>query len=300
MGLLEYILITAIAAQVLFTIQVINNYRYALQKSERQRTGYRPQCLLIVPCKGLDEAFDTNIRSFFEQDYQPYHLRFVVQGESDPAYRRLQELKDRFEQNSQAQSIEILVAGQTRSCSQKLHNLLFAYEHRPENTEALVFADSDACAGPDWLSHIVYPLRKEKNGASGGYRCFVPGKNNPASIALAAVNAKICQLLGNTRFNLAWGGSMAILAKSFQDLGVDQTWQKALSDDLSLSRAVHKKGLKMVFVPACMIASYETTTWPGCLALSRDCRCCRPGYRPRRSPPIFWGWTNPVPTWCWH
>jgi len=262
MGVLEYILIVVIAAQVLFTIQVVNNYRYAMQKSERQRAAYRPECVLIVPCKGLDEAFDTNIQSFFEQDYQPYHLRFVVQDQSDPAYRRLLELKDRFGKNSQAQSIEIRIAGLTRSCSQKLHNLLFAYEHRPENTEALVFADSDACAGPDWLAHIVYPLRKEKHGASGGYRCFVPGKNNLATLALASVNAKICQLLGNTRFNLAWGGSMAILVKNFADLGIDQTWQKALSDDLSLSRAVHSKGLKMVFVPACMIASYETTTWP--------------------------------------
>ena len=260
MGLLEYILIVAIVMQLLFTLQVINNYRYAMQKSERQRTGYRPQCLLIVPCKGLDEAFDTNIRSFFEQDYQPYHLRFVVQDQSDPAFRRLLEIKEHLGQASQARSIEILVAGQTRSCSQKLHNLLFAYEYRSETTEALVFADSDACAGPDWLAHIVYPLRKEKNGASGGYRCFVPGKNNFATLALASVNAKICQLLGNTRFNLAWGGSMAILVKNFQDLGIDQVWQKALSDDLSLSRAVHKKGLKMVFVPACMIASYETTT----------------------------------------
>jgi cellulose synthase/poly-beta-1,6-N-acetylglucosamine synthase-like glycosyltransferase len=261
MGLLEYILIAAIAAQLLFTIQVINNYRYALQKSERQRTGYRPQCLLVVPCKGLDEAFDTNIRSFFEQDYQPYHLRFVVQEESDPAYKRLLELKSLYEPNCRAQSIEIRVAGLTQSCSQKLHNLLFAYEHRPETTEALVFADSDACAGPDWLAHIVYPLRKDKNGASGGYRCFVPGKNNLATLALASVNAKICQLLGNTRFNLAWGGSMAILVKNFAGLGINQIWQKALSDDLSLSRAVRKNGFKMVFVPACMIASYETTTW---------------------------------------
>ena len=262
MGLLEYILIAVIAMQVLFTVQVINNFRYALQKSCRPRTAYRPQCLLVVPCKGLDETFDTNIQSFFEQDYQPYHLRFVVQDESDPAYCRLLELKNRLGHNSQTISIEILVAGPTRSCSQKLHNLLFAYEHRPETTEALVFADSDACAGPDWLSHIVYPLRKEKHGASGGYRCFVPGKNNPATIALAAVNAKICQLLGNTRFNLAWGGSMAILVKNFTELGIDRVWQKALSDDLSLSRAVRKNGFKMVFVPACMIASYETTTWP--------------------------------------
>jgi cellulose synthase/poly-beta-1,6-N-acetylglucosamine synthase-like glycosyltransferase len=262
MGVLGYILIVMIAAQILFTIQVINNYRYAMQKSERQRTAYRPECVLIVPCKGLDEAFDTNIASFFGQDYQPYHLWFVVQDTSDLAYNHLMERVDRLASSDGPRSVKVMVAGRADSCSQKLHNLLFAYQHIPSETEVLVFADSDACAGPDWLAHIVYPLRKEKNGASGGYRCFVPGKNNLATLALASVNAKICQLLGNTRFNLAWGGSMAIAVKTFQELKIDKIWAKALSDDLSLSAAVRKVGRKMVFVPACMIASYETTTWP--------------------------------------
>jgi cellulose synthase/poly-beta-1,6-N-acetylglucosamine synthase-like glycosyltransferase len=168
----------------------------------------------------------------------------------------------RHRRGSSVQSAKLLIAGRTESCSQKLHNLLCAWRQIPPETEALVFADSDACAGPNWLAHIVYPLRQEKTGAAGGYRCFVPHKNNPATLALSAINAKICQLLGNTRFNLAWGGSMAIRVKNFSELGIDKTWEKALSDDLSLSRAVRKNGLKMVFVPACMIASYESTTWP--------------------------------------
>ncbi|MBP8605666.1 MAG: glycosyltransferase [Phycisphaerae bacterium] len=257
----DYIILAAIVMQGLFTIQVVNNCRYALEKIQRRRELYRPRCVLIVPCRGLDEHFDENIESFYRQDYEGYHLWFVVQDRSDPAYERLLRLKARHRQNTQAQSVKILVAGHTDSCSQKLHNLLYACRQIPPETEALVFADSDACAGPHWLAHIVYPLRKDKNGAAGGYRCFVPQTNNLATVALSAVNAKICQLLGNTRFNLAWGGSMAILVKTFKELGIDKVWEKALSDDLTLTRAIRKKGLKMVFVPACMIASYESATW---------------------------------------
>lgn len=261
MGYLEYVAILLLAAQALFTIQVINNFTYALQKSKRRRETYRPNCLLIVPCKGLDDDFDSNIESFFRQDYRLHHLWFVVEDRSDPAYDRLLTLKARHKQVSHAASVKILVSGHAGGCSQKLHNLLFACKQAPADTEALVFADSDACAGSEWLAHIVYPLRKEKNGAAGGYRCFVPTTNNSATLALASINAKICQLLGNTRFNLAWGGSMAILVKTFRDLEIDQIWSRALSDDLSLSRAVRKNHLKMVFVPACMIASYTSTTW---------------------------------------
>ncbi len=260
MGLLEYIIIVVIAMQVLFTVQVVNNYRFAVKKYKRKR-GYRPPCVLIVPCKGLDETFDANIESFFRQDYENYHLYFVVADRDDAAYERLLRLKARHTQISEAAKVKILVAGPSTACSQKLHNLIFAYNQIPEETVALVFADSDACAGPGWLSNIVYPLRQDKIGAASGYRCFVPGSNNLASITLAAINAKICEMLGNTRFNLAWGGSMAILTDRFRELGLDKTWTKVLSDDLSLSSAVRKRGLKMAFVPACMIASYETTTW---------------------------------------
>jgi len=260
--MLVYLIILAVLMQLVFTVQVLNNFRYAIQKFKRPRTGYRPRCVLIVPCKGLDETFDENIASFFRQDYEAYHLRFVVQDRDDPAYERLLALKNRHAADSPAQSVEILMAGTSAACSQKLHNLIFAYRHIPDDTEALVFADSDACAGENWLAHLVYPLRQDKTGAASGYRCFVPKHHNLATITLAAINAKICELLGNTRFNLAWGGSMAILVDRFRELGLDKMWEKVLSDDLSLSTAVRKKGLKMVFVPACMIATYETTTWP--------------------------------------
>ena len=210
MGILEHIIIIAAGMQLLFTIQVFNNFRYAMNKYKRPRINYRPRCVLIVPCKGLDETFDENIASFFRQEYENYHLWFVVQDRSDVAYERLLRLKARHAQSSLAQTIKIFVAGSSSACSQKLHNLIFAYQQIPDNAEALVFADSDACAGPNWLAHLVYPLRQEKTGAASGYRCFVPKRNNFATVTLAAINAKICELLGNTRFNLAWGGSMAI------------------------------------------------------------------------------------------
>jgi cellulose synthase/poly-beta-1,6-N-acetylglucosamine synthase-like glycosyltransferase len=262
MGLLEYFIIVMIAMQVLFTIQVINNYRYAMKKYKRTRDIYRPRCVLIVPCKGLDEAFDENIESFFRQDYEGYHLWFVVQDRNDIAYERLLRLKARHAGITQAVSVKLWVAGKADTCSQKLHNLMFAYERIPEDTEVLIFADSDACAGPHWLAHLVSPLRKERIGAASGYRCFIPRRNNPATVTLSAINAKVCELLGNARFNLAWGGSMAISVDRFRELGLDVTWRQVLSDDLSLSSAVRKSGLKMAFSPACMIASYEVTTWP--------------------------------------
>ena len=285
-----YIALALILSQLLFLVQVYKNYRYVLNKYRRKRS-YRPRTALFVPCKGLDSDFQKNISSFFNQDYENYLLWFVVADESDPAYDQLCKLKSQLSQSSKAQDVQVLVAGSVRnfretgntgqkgrtsngagqgqSCSQKIHNLLHCYERIGEDIEVLAFADSDVCIRSDWLSHLVYPLRQAKNGAASGYRWFIPKKNNSASLALSAVNAKVVQLLGNTRFNQAWGGSMAIRVDVFRQVGLDKIWPKALSDDLSLSYAVKKAGMKVAFVPACLVASHEVTTWPKLFEFAR-------------------------------
>ncbi len=268
MGWFEILLALVMLVEILFTVQVYCNFHYAMKKYKRQRTD-RPSCVLIVPCKGLDETFTDNIRSFYEQGYAGYRLWFVVEDESDAAFGVLCQLKERYTSASQAADVRILVAGKTTGCSQKLHNLLYAYRQTASETTVLVFADSDACAGPDWLVQLVAPLRKPFIGLASGYRWFVPKVNNLATLALSAMNAKVCQLLGNTRFNLAWGGSMAVRRADFERLEIERLWARSLSDDLSLSRAIRKAGMRTRFVPACMIASYESTTWSRVWEFSR-------------------------------
>jgi len=258
-----YIAWAAIFSQPLFLLQMWRNHRYALAKYKKKRGLFRPRTVLIVPCKGVDAGFERNIAAFFGQDYENYLLWFVVAEKSDPAYDRLCRVKDTLAEHSNAQSVRILVAGQATpgTCSQKIHNLLHCYRHLPDDIEVMAFADSDICITADWLSRLVYPLRRPYYGVSSGYRWFVPRQNNLATLALSAINAKIAQLLGDTSFNLAWGGSMAIRVDVFRSVGLDKTWHKALSDDLSLSGAVKRAKMKIAFVPACLVASYEQTTW---------------------------------------
>jgi cellulose synthase/poly-beta-1,6-N-acetylglucosamine synthase-like glycosyltransferase len=280
-----YIALAAIISQLLFLVQAVNNYRYTLVKYKKKRSWHQLRTVLIVPCKGLDSAFHKNITSLFNQDYENYLLWFVVAEKSDPAYDQLCKLKNQFSQSSKAHEVKIFLAGKADNneqhstdneqptikyaCSQKIHNLLYCYEKIGDDIDALAFADSDICVRPDWLSHLVWHLRLSKTGATTGYRLFVPARNNTATLALSAVNAKIAQLLGNTRFNQAWGGSMAIRVDVFRKIGLDKIWPKTISDDLSLSRAVKKAGKKVEFVPACLVASYESTTWQGLFEFAR-------------------------------
>jgi len=256
-----YIAIAAISLQGLFLVLARRNYRFALAKYKKKRASYRPRTALIVPCKGLDANFQKNITSLFDQDYEDYSLWFVVADTTDPAHDELCRLKDQLSKTSKAHDVQVLVAGQAQSSSQKIHNLLHCYERISDDVQVLAFADSDICVRSDWLSHLVWPLRQSRNGAASGYRWFIPKRNNLASLALSAVNAKVAQLLGHSPFNQAWGGSMAIRADVFRRVGLDKIWPKAFSDDLSLSRAVKKVGMRIAFVPACLAPSYQSSTW---------------------------------------
>lgn len=287
-----YISLAVILAQMLSLVQAYTNYHYAIKKYKKKRSWHQLKTVLIVPCKGLDSDFQKNITSFFHQDYENYRLWFVVADKSDSIYAELCKLKNQLTGSSKARDVQIFVAGHIpplagvshfpSACSQKIHNLLYCFKKISDDFDAvrnsslpntketgeisngidvLAFADSDICVRPDWLSRLVWPVRRAKIGAASGYRWFIPKKNNLATLALSAVNAKVAQQLGNSPFNQAWGGSMAIRLDVFRKLDIDKIWSKSLSDDLSLSYAVKKAGLKVAFVPACLAASHEETTW---------------------------------------
>jgi cellulose synthase/poly-beta-1,6-N-acetylglucosamine synthase-like glycosyltransferase len=252
----------AVFVQLLFVYSAARNYRYVLVKSTaRKEAAYRPRVVLIIPCKGLDARFHSNIQSFFEQDYENYRLFFVVESEQDPAYRELRALKARLNGRSHAAEVRILVAGPSQASSQKIFNLLYAYRQVPEDTEVLAFADSDVYVQSDWLVRLVRSLRRPKCGVTTGYRWFIPLDNHLATLAMSAVNGAVAQFLGNNALNHAWGGSMAIRIEDFRRLCMPEVWASTLSDDLSLSREVKRAGLKVIFVPECLVASFESTTW---------------------------------------
>ena len=252
-----------IALQIGLLIHIWYCHRDSQRACSRKNDDYQPPTVLIVPCKGLDINFENNITSLFNQDFDNFLLYFVVDDQSDPAYEKLQKLKEKLTSESKAKEIEIFIAGHAANQGQKVHNLLYCCNKVPENIQVLAFADSDICVKSDWLKRLVYRLKDPKCGATTGYRWFVPEKNNLATLTLVSMNAQIVQLLSPSfsGLNQAWGGSMAIKVEVFKKAGVDQIWKTAISDDLSLTYAIKKIGLKIIYIPACLVSSYEKTTW---------------------------------------
>ncbi len=249
--------IAALAASAMPVILVCRFTRRISRKLEQPPGSYAPKAALIVPCKCLDPDFRVNIQAFFHQDYPDFEIIFAVASKDDPAFNELQSL---IERNSQVKAWTV-TAGRATGRSQKINNQLHALQEVSSDSEVLVFLDSDARPEPDFLRYLVQPLQNPDVGLATGFRWYMPVRGGLWSLLRSAWNGGGVVFLTDPRANYAWGGAMAIRRETFEACNVASHWDKALSDDMTISRAVRDCGLQTEFVPQCLVATHEDCTF---------------------------------------
>jgi cellulose synthase/poly-beta-1,6-N-acetylglucosamine synthase-like glycosyltransferase len=239
-----YILAAIAILQGIFTLlDGIRAARY--MRTFRPRRLSRERVVVFCPCKGKDSEFEKNIQSILNQDYPNYAVQFIVESKSDPAYDTLRAL-----------GASVLVAGMATSRGQKVHNLAYAVERATaaDAADIYVFCDSDARFPADWLAKLIAPLNS--TNITSGYRWYVAERFHFASLMRSAWNASSVGILGDHNRNFAWGGSTAIQRETFHRLGILDAWRGSVSDDYTVTRTAQRAGLRIVFVPECLIPSY--------------------------------------------
>jgi len=219
-------------------------------RSFRPRSARRPRVVVLCPCKGIDDEFEKNVKSILDQDYPDFRVIFVVESADDPAFAVLQSL-----------GATVLAAGAATDRGQKVHNLIHAVENASGGADVLAFCDADARFPRHWLRDLAAPLDASGVGVATGYRWYAPEPRSLPSLARSIWNASVVTALGDHGRNFAWGGSMALRRDVFERIGVRSAWDGTVSDDYAVTRAVRAAGLKIVFVPTCLVPSYGRCTW---------------------------------------
>ncbi|SDB58355.1 Glycosyltransferase, catalytic subunit of cellulose synthase and poly-beta-1,6-N-acetylglucosamine synthase [Desulfonatronum thiosulfatophilum] len=250
------ILILGILGLAASAMPIVLAYRFKKHIAADLRSPaalHAPKASVIIPCKGLDPDFKTNITALFNQDYREFQLIFVTAEDNDPAYPELR----RLIQEHPNVSARLEVAGVAQGRSQKVNNQLRGLEVVDPDSEILVFLDSDARPETDFLQRIVQPLEEPGVGLSTGFRWYLPVKGGLWSYLRSAWNGGGVVFLTDPRANYAWGGAMAIRRSVFHECKIPEIWRTALSDDMTITLAVREHGLKIRFVPHCLVAIHE-------------------------------------------
>lgn len=256
------LLLSGIAAFVgaLFNLRRSQRLARALCTVEPHRTtagaDLRPVSIL-APCRGVDDQFVAYARALLAQQYSGYEVLFLVESTTDPAWHVLNPLLT----DVPSARASLIITGTAEGCGQKIHNLLVGLEHVAPETSILAFVDSDVQVHPHWLEALVTPLNDTTVGATSGYRWYVPRHGSVAGSLRSAWNAATLILMAHPRYGFAWGGSTAIRREVFEKLRIRDAWSRGLSDDLLLTRAVRGAGLKIPFVAACLVPTFEPCTY---------------------------------------
>jgi ceramide glucosyltransferase len=237
--------------------------RFVRSSLRRTPGNFAPPAAVIIPVKGVDPGFESNVSQYLKQDYPEYQLTFVVASENDPAHSVLRDSLTQFQQSPTSRArVSLLVAGYSDDRGEKVHNLLAGLATVAPGSEVLVFADADARPARDWLRSLVAPLADAAVTVSTGFRWYLPGQGFVSRLR-AAWDTSVATLLGDRRQNFAWGGSMALRAADFKRLRIgERYWSRTVSDDYAVTRAVREARGRIRFEPRCLMASREDSSFP--------------------------------------
>ena len=227
--------------------------KYFRQELAKPPSSYTPLATIFAPCRGVDQGMLENLDALLQQDYPEYEIVFILDCENDEAAAVIESAW-----REARRQVKLVVAPQATDSSQKVANLREGVQYADPASEIFVFVDSDARPSKHWLRNLAGPLGDEKVGAATGYRWFISKDETVASEMRNMWNASIASALGaNRKTNFCWGGATAIRRDVFERLEIREKWRGTLSDDFTMTRAIHEANLEIYFVPRALTPSVE-------------------------------------------
>ena len=132
----------------------------------RATAGSTARISLVLPVKGVHAQSRRNWRAQLSHAYPGVReTLFVVQERADPAHAALVNLLAEPGLPHSARA-RVLVAGRSRSKSQKLHNILHALGNVDEKSESLLLLDDDFLPGAQLIQTMVDALQANQEACN--------------------------------------------------------------------------------------------------------------------------------------
>jgi ceramide glucosyltransferase len=210
-----------------------------------------PAVSVLKPLSGADPQLETNLRSFFEQDYPRLQLVFGVQDANDPAIAIVRRLQAAYPNVSSTLVIHAIRRGK----NPKVNNLIGML---PAAHHALfVVSDSNVLVPGHYVRELVHELTRSE-GVGLVTSVFAGAGENTLGGALENVQLNGFCASGTTLPTLL--GDSAVVGKSllfrrdeFAELGGFDAVANVLAEDFVIGKMFEHAGLRVRIAPSVLI-----------------------------------------------
>ena len=195
---------------------------------------------ILKPLAGLDLDLESNLRTFFEQDYKTFEILFAVRKESDPAVEVVRRLQKEYERIPS----RLIFTGEPPYPNAKVFSL--AHMLAAAANDLVVMSDSDIRVTPQLLRTIAAEFQDPHLGvATCPYRA-VPGLSFWSRLEATGMNtdfwgsALVARMLEGMRF--AVGPTIAARKRIMQTIGGVERLKDYLAEDFVLGKFAAEAG----------------------------------------------------------
>jgi ceramide glucosyltransferase len=236
---------------------------------------------ILKPLSGLDPDLESNLRTFFEQDYPGFEILFAVKSADDPAA----EVVARLQRGYPKVPSRLLVTGEAPYPNAKVYSLNQMLAAAAN--DLVVMSDSDIRVTSKMLETLAAEFQDPKLGvATCPYRA-IPGASFWSQLEATGMNtdfwgsALVARMLEGMRF--AVGPTIAARRRVLHSIGGFERVKDYLAEDFVIGKFAAEAG-HMVTLSSYVVEHHiGSATWPQNVAhrlrWSRSTRRSRPaGY----------------------
>jgi ceramide glucosyltransferase len=195
---------------------------------------------ILKPLSGLDSDLESNLRTFFEQDYPSFEILFAIRRQEDPAFPVVEKLRREYPHVP----TRLLITGEPSYANAKVYQLdrmLAAAAN-----DLLVMSDSDIRVTPEMLRTIAGEFEDSRVGiATCPYRAM-PGPGLWPKLEATGLNTDfiagilVARMLEGMRF--AVGPTIAARRAVLASIGGFNRLKDYLAEDFVMGRLASDAG----------------------------------------------------------
>jgi ceramide glucosyltransferase len=242
----EVFLAIAAIPFIYYLISIYSSWRYFQQPASAPDASFTPPVSILKPFRGLDPDAYENLASFCRLDYPEFEIVFCVDPDDEAILSVLAKLTADFPHCR----IRVLHGSGRVAANDKVAKLARLVGEAAH--EVLVISDSDVRVRPDYLRHVIAPLRDPKVGAA---TClYVPIEITTLTDHLQSIGmmsdfyAGILvdwQLEG---MKFALGPTIATTRTRLNGFGGYPELENRPADDLLVGRLIDEQGYRVVLL----------------------------------------------------